>query len=65
MEIGAMNGKKGEKGKKSYGKGKHGKSFGKYDKSNEHSQNTWFGKGEQEKTRSRRQVMRQVGAQGE
>ena len=34
-EVGAMKGKKGDKGKKGYGKGKHGKSFGKYDKNNE------------------------------
>ena len=33
---GAMKGKKGDKGKKGYGKGKYGKSFGKYDKNNEY-----------------------------
>ena len=39
MEVGAMkgSGKKGDKGKKGYGKGKYGKSFGKYDKNNEYS----------------------------
>ena len=37
MEVGAMKGKKGDKGKKGYGKGKFGKSLGKYDRSNEHS----------------------------
>ena len=35
MEVGAMKGKKGDKGKKGCGKGKYGQSFGKYDKSNE------------------------------
>ena len=35
MEVGAMKGKKGDKGKKGHGKGKYGKSLGKYDKSNE------------------------------
>ena len=29
MEVGAMKGKKGDKGKKGYGKGKYGKKFGK------------------------------------
>ena len=37
MEVGAMKGKKEDKGKKGYGKGRFGKSLGKYDKSNEHS----------------------------
>ena len=45
MEVGAMKGKKGDKGKKGYGKGKYGKSFGKYDKSNEYSKNNEYGKG--------------------
>ena len=40
MEVGAMKGKKGDKGKKGYGKGKYGKSFGKYDKSNESARTT-------------------------
>ena len=40
-----MRGKKGDKGKKGYGKGKYGKSFGKYDKSNEYSKNNEYGKG--------------------
>ena len=44
MEVGAMKGKKGDKGKKGYGKGKYGKSFGKYDKSNEYSKNNEYGK---------------------
>ena len=41
MEVGSMKGKKGDKGKKGYGKGKYGKSFGKYDK----SKNNEYGKG--------------------
>ena len=45
MEVGAMKGKKGDRGKKGYGKGKFGKSLGKYDKSNEHSKNNDHGKG--------------------
>ena len=44
MGVGAMKGKKGDKGKKGYGKGKYGKSFGKYDKSNEYSKNNAYGK---------------------
>ena len=45
MEFGAIKGKKGDRGKKGYGKGKHGKSFGKYDKNNEYSKNNEYGKG--------------------
>ena len=47
MEVGAMkiSGKKGDKGKKGYGKGKYGKNFGKYDESNEYSKNNEYGKG--------------------
>ena len=45
VEVGAMNGKKGDKGKNGYGKGKYGKSLGKYDKSNEYSKNNEYGKG--------------------
>ena len=45
MEVGAMKGKKGDKSKKGYGKGKYGKSFGKYDKNNEYSKNNECGKG--------------------
>ena len=45
MEVGAMKGKKGDKGKKGFGKGKYGKNFGKYDKSNEYSKNNEHGKG--------------------
>ena len=45
MEVGAMKGKKGDKGKKGYGKGKYGKSFGKYDTNNEYSKNNGYGKG--------------------
>ena len=45
MEVGAMKGKKGDKGKKGCGKGKYGKSFGKYDKNNEYSKNNEYGKG--------------------
>ena len=44
MEVGAMKGKKGDKGKKGYGKGKFGKSLGKYDRSNEHSKIHDYGK---------------------
>ena len=45
MEAGAMMGKKGDKGKKGYGKGKYCKSLGKYDKGNEYSKNNENGKG--------------------
>ena len=45
MEVGAMKGKKGDRGKKGYGKGKFGKSLGKYDKSNELSKKNDYGKG--------------------
>ena len=47
MEVGAMkgSGKKGDKGKKVYGKGMYGKIFGKYDKNNENSKNNEYGKG--------------------
>ena len=45
MEVGAMKGQKGDKGKKGYGKGKYGKSLGKYDKSNEYNKNNDYGKG--------------------
>ena len=45
MEVGALKGKKGDKGNKGYGKGKYGKSLGKYDKSNEYSKNNDYGKG--------------------
>ena len=44
MEVGAMKGKKGDKGKKGYGKTKCGKSFGKCDQSNEYSKNNDYGK---------------------
>ena len=44
-KSGAMKGKKRDRGKKGYGKGKFGKSLGKYDKSNEHSKNNDYGKG--------------------
>ena len=47
VEVGAMkgSGKKGDNGKKGYGKGKYGKSFGKYYKNNEYSKNNEYGKG--------------------
>ena len=45
MEVGAMKGKKGDRGKKGFGKGKFGKNLGKYDKSNEHSKRNDYGKG--------------------
>ena len=47
VEVGAIkgSGKIGDKGKRGYGKGKCGKSFGKYDKINEHSKNDEYGKG--------------------
>ena len=44
MEVGAMKGKKGDKGKKGYGKGKYGKSLEKYDKSNGYSKSNEHGK---------------------
>ena len=52
MEVGAMKGKKGDRGKKGYGKGKIGKNLGKYDKSNEHSKRNDYSKGS-EKGRER------------
>ena len=52
MEVGAMKGKKGDRGKKGYGKGKFGKNLGKYDKSNEHSKRNDYSKGS-EKGRER------------
>ena len=45
MEVGAMKGKKEEKDKKVYDKGKFDKSLGKYDRSNEHSKIHDYGKG--------------------
>ena len=55
MEVGAMKGKKGDKGKKGYAKGKYGKSLGKYDKSNEYSKSNDHGKGnEKGKERGKR-----------
>ena len=47
VEVGAMkgSGKTGDKGKKGYGKGKYGKSFGKYYKNNAYSKNNEYGKG--------------------
>ena len=57
MEVGAMKGKKGGKGRKGYGIGKYGKSFGKYDKNNEYSKNNEYGKGSEkgkEKRKGRR-----------
>ena len=51
-----MKGKKGDKGKKGHGKGKFGKSFGKYDNNNEYSKNNEYGKGSEkgkEKQRKR------------
>ena len=48
------SGKKGDKGKKGYGKGKNGKSFGKYYKNNEYSTNNEYGKGHKARTRGRK-----------
>ena len=56
MEVGAMKGKKGNRDKKGYGKGKFGKSLGKYDKSNEHSKNTNYGKGSEKGKRKREEI---------
>ena len=53
MEVGAMKGKKGDKGRKGYSKGKCGKILGKYDKSNEYSENNEYGKNN-EKRKGRR-----------
>ena len=52
MEVGAMKGKKGDRGKKGYGKGNFGKHLGKYDRSNEHSKRNDYSKGS-EKGRER------------
>ena len=56
MEVGAMKGKKGDRGKKGYGKGKFGKSLGKYDKSNEHSKINDYGKGSEKKKKEGRKA---------
>ena len=55
MEVGAMKGKKGDKGKKGYGKGKYGKSFGKYDKNNENSKNNEYGTGSEKGKEKRKE----------
>ena len=39
----------GNKGMKGYGKGKYGKGFGKYEKSNEYNKNNEYGKGSEGK----------------
>ena len=44
MAVGAMKGEKGDKGKKGHGKGKYGKTFGKYDENNEYSKGSENGK---------------------
>ena len=44
MEVGAMKGKKGDRGKKGYGKGKFGKILGKYSKNNEYGKGNEKGK---------------------
>ena len=46
VEVGAMkgSGKKSDEGKKGYGKGKYGESFGKYDKNNDYCKNNEYGK---------------------
>ena len=53
MEVGAMKGRKGDRGKKGCGKGKFGKNLGKYDKSSEHSKRNDYSKGS-EKGREKR-----------
>ena len=52
-EVGAMEGKNGDKGKKGFSKGGYGKSFGKYNENNEHIKNNEYGKGETRKARKR------------
>ena len=54
MEVGAMKGKKRDKSKKGYGKGKYGRGFEKYDKNNEYSKNTEYGRGSGKKKRKRK-----------
>ena len=56
MEVGAMKGKKGDKGKKGYGKGKFGKSLGKHDRSNEHSKIHDYGKGSEKEKKEERKA---------
>ena len=51
----SMKGKTGDRGKKGYGKGKFGKSLGKYDKSNEHSKNNDYGRGSEKGKRKKRE----------
>ena len=58
MEVGAMKGKKGDRGKKGDGKGKFHKSLGKYDKSNEHSRNNDYGKGSEKRKRKKEERQR-------
>ena len=60
VEVGAMKGKKGDKGKNGHGKGKYGKSFGKYDKNNEYSKNNEYGKGS-EKGKEKRKKGKGIG----
>ena len=45
MEVGAIKGKKGDRGKKGYGTGKFGKCLGKYDKSIEDSKRNDYSNG--------------------
>ena len=58
MEVGAMKGKKGDRGKKGYGKGKFGKNLGKYDKSNEHSKRNDYSKGSEKGREKRKERQR-------
>ena len=59
MEVGAMKGKKGDRSKKGYGKGKFGKNLGKYDKNNEHSKRNDYSK-DSEKGRERERKERKA-----
>ena len=45
MEVGTMNGKKGDKGKKGYGKGKCGKNLESTTKATSTAKNNDYGKG--------------------
>ena len=54
MEVGAMKGKKGDKGRKGYSKGKCGNILGKYDKSNEYSENNEYGKNNEKRKEERK-----------
>ena len=60
MDVGAMKGKKGDRHKRGYDKGKIGTKLGKYDKSNEHNKRNDYSRGS-EKGRERRKKGKRKG----